>query len=127
MKFDTLLGGADCQYASGLRMQPKAISGCAGDSRCGSAGVLGRRALRSSRRAQALVSSSDRRVASSLQTILFHIDASSHVILTLTLCVFLARLSLVHLSLRGPFLVFLSVVVHVSVSLGHNAGFLRNM
>ena len=67
VKFDTLLTGADFQSASGLRMQPKAISGCAGGSRCGSAGVLGRRALPSTRRSQALVLSSDRRVASQSQ------------------------------------------------------------
>ena len=67
MKFDTILTGADFQSASGLRMQPKAISGCAGGSRCGSAGVLGRRALRSSRRSQALVLSSGGRVASQSQ------------------------------------------------------------
>ena len=63
VKFDTLLMGAD----TCLRTKPKVISGCAGGSRCGSAGVLGRRALRSSRRAQALVASSDRRVASQSQ------------------------------------------------------------
>ena len=66
VKFDTLLTGADYQSASGLRMQPKAISGCAG----GSVGLLAfldgvRCAL--SRRAQTLVSSSDRRVASQSQ------------------------------------------------------------
>ena len=60
VKFDTLSMGAD----TCLRTQLKPISGCAGGSRCGSAGVLGRRALRSSRRSQALVSSSDRRVVS---------------------------------------------------------------
>ena len=48
-------------------MQPKAISGCAGGSCRGSAVVFGRRALHSSRRTQALVSSSDRRVASQSQ------------------------------------------------------------
>ena len=63
VKFDSLSSGAD----TCLRMQPKAFSGCAGGSRCGSAGVVGRRALRSSRRSQALVSSSDRRVASQSQ------------------------------------------------------------
>ena len=41
----------------------------------------------------------DIRLMTSLQTILFHFDASSQVILTLTLCFFLPRLSLVHLSL----------------------------
>ena len=63
VKFDTLSSGAD----TCLRMQPKAFSWCAGGSRCGSAGVVGRRALRSSRRSQALVSSSDWRVASQSQ------------------------------------------------------------
>ena len=62
VKFDTLCTGADHQYG-----QPKVISGCAGGSRYGSAGVLGRRALRSSRGAQALVSSSAWRVASQSQ------------------------------------------------------------
>ena len=129
VKFDTLSIGAD----TCLRTQLKPISGCAGGSRCGSAGVLGRRALRSLTRSQALVSPSDRRVVSLSQvddkfaSNFFHIDASSHVILISTLCILLARLSLFHLSLRGPSLVFLFVVVHVSVSVGHDVEFLRNM
>ena len=57
----------------------------------------------------------------------FVIDASSHVILTSTLCTLLARLSLVHLSLRGSRHVFLVVVVHVSVSVGQDVEFVRNM
>ena len=57
-----------------------------------------------------------------LSPILSHIDASSHVILTSTLCILLARLSLVHLSLRGSRHVFLVVVVHVSVRVGHGCG-----
>ena len=56
VKFDTLSSGAGIR----LRMQ---TSGCAAGSRCGFAGVPGRRLLRSLRRSQALVSP-DRRFPS---------------------------------------------------------------
>ena len=62
-----------------------------------------------------------------LRPILFHIDASSHVILISTLCTLLARLPLVHPSLRGLCLVSLVVVVHVLVRVGQDAEFVRNM
>ena len=55
------------------------------------------------------------------------IDASSHVILTLTLCTLLARLSLVHLSLVGSRHVFLVLVVPVLVDVGQDVEFTRNM
>ena len=133
VKFDTLLTGADYQSTSGLRMQPKAISGCAGGSSCGSAGVLGRRALRSSGRTQALVSSSDTRVASQSQVDDKFADHFVPYRRAISCDSDLDSLHLLAQSVSGPsvsrgqFLVFLSVVVHVSVSLGHDAGFLRNM
>ena len=139
VKFDTLFAGADCK-----REQPMAISGCAGGSRRGSAGGLGRRALRSSRRSQVLVSSSDGRVASQSQVddkfadnfvpcrrvISCDSDLDSlHLLAPSVSCSSVSpqsvcRVWVVHLVCLQFVLV---VVVHLLVGLEHCAGFARNM
>ena len=97
-------------------------------------GALGRRALRSVRRAKDFVSDSFRLIL--LRTSL-NTDASALVILTLLLCPFPPHLSRVHPSLHGVLVVFgfvyvghlhvdHVVVVQLSVGLGPCAGLARN-